>query len=342
MRPPLTATAARQGGLITRRQAVEADYSERELRTLTAVNGAWVVVRRGVYVERHIWDALDPHVGQMALRDRAAHLAMTQPHVLSHDSAARAHALPLLRPPHPLVHITRAGVGGSRTEHGVKHHLAKRTPTIEVAQGLPVTGVARTAVDLGREHGLPQGLVACDWTLHLGTTALDLHAELALQKSWPGITKARAAVHLADAGAETPGESLARLLILELGIGAPQTQFPVRVGSTVFWTDIIVGCHVFEFDGRIKFNRPEQGGVAERPAGEVVWDERKRQRLICSEGLGMSRLIWDDFWGAARKRAKARLLAEYDVTLARFGDVLPEHLARTARELSGQRHAHRA
>ncbi len=100
--------------------------------------------------------------------------------------------------------------------------------------------------------------MACNWTLHLGTTALDLHAELALQKSWPGITKARAAVHLADAGAETPGESLARLLILELGIGAPQTQFQVRAGSTVFWTDIIVGCHVFEFDGRIKFNRPSR------------------------------------------------------------------------------------
>ncbi len=288
MRPPLTAIAARQGGLITRRQAVAADYSERELRTLTAVNGAWVVVRRGVYVERQIWDAVDPYVGQMALRDRAAHLAMTQPHVLSHDSAGRAHELPLLKPPHPLVHITRAGVGGSRTEHGVKHHLAKRTPTIEVAQGLPVTGVARTAVDLGREHGLPQGLVACDRALRVGLPILDLHAELAVQRSWPGITKARAAVNLADAGAETPGESLARLLVLELGIGEPHTQFPVRVDRTVFWTDIRVGCHVFEFDGRIKFNRPDRGGVAERPAEEVVWDERKRQRLICSEGLGMS------------------------------------------------------
>ena len=342
MRPPLTATAARQGGLITRRQAVEADYSERELRTLTAVNGAWVVVRRGVYVERQVWDAVDPFVGQMALRDRTAHLAMTQPHVLSHDSAARAHALPLLRPPHSLVHITRAGVGGSRTEHGVKHHLAKRTPTIEVAQELPVTGVARTVVDLGREHGLPQGLVACDRALHLGTPALDLHAELAVQRSWPGTTKARAAVRLADGGAESPGESLARLLILELGIGEPHTQFPVRVGRTVFWTDIRVGCHLFEFDGRIKFTRPEQGGVAERPPGDVAWDERKRQQLICSEGVGMSRLIWDDFWGAARARAKARLRAEYDVTLARFGDVLPEHLARTAAELAGQRHARRA
>ncbi len=342
MRPHLAARAARQGGLVTRRQAIEAGYSERELRTLTSVSGAWVVVRRGVYVERSLWDALDPHGARMGLRDRAAHLTMTQPHVLSHDSAARAQQLPLLRPRQPLVHITRAGVGGSRTEHGVKHHLGKRTPTVEVADGLPVTGVARTVIDLGREHGLAASVVACDAALAGGLSLLDLHGELLVQRSWPGITVARAAVALADAGAETPGESLARLFVHELGIGEPQTQFPVRVGGRVFWTDMRVGCHVIEFDGRFKYNRPDEGGLADRPAGEVVWEEKKRQQLICSLGLGMSRLVWDDFWGEARPRARARVLAEYAVTLARHGDVLPEHLARTARELAGSRRPRRA
>ena len=52
MRPSVAAAAAQQGGLITRRQAVEAGCTERELRTMTAVNGPWLVVRRGVYVER--------------------------------------------------------------------------------------------------------------------------------------------------------------------------------------------------------------------------------------------------------------------------------------------------
>ncbi len=327
---------------MSRRQAVEADYSERELKTLTAVDGAWVVVRRGVYVERTTWEALDAHTGQMALRDRAAHLTMTQPHMLSHDSAARSHGLPLLRPRHPLVHITRPGVGGSRTEHGVKHHLGKRIPTLAVAGMLPVTGVARTVVDLGREHGLGHALVAADHALAHGLSVLDLHAELAGQRSWPGITVARAAVALADAGAETPGESLSRLLVHELGIGEPHTQFPVRVGGRVYWTDLRVGCHVFEFDGRVKYSRPEQGGFALRPAGDVVWEEKRRQQEICAQGLGMSRLVWDDLFGAARARARARLLAEYAVTVARFGDVLPDRLARTARELEGQRLRRRA
>jgi hypothetical protein len=339
MRPELLAHARRQGGLVTRRQAVEADYSERELRTLTAVNGGWVVVRRGVYVDRAAWEQADPHDGQMALRDRAADLAMRQEHVLSHDSAARAWGLPLLRTPVPLVHITRPGVRGSRTEHGVKHHLT-RSPLVTVDRaGLRVTTLARTALDVGREHGLPAGLVTCDAAMRVGLPRAAFHEELAGMTCWPSVTDARAAVRLADPGAETAGESLARLFVLELGIGAPRTQFPVRAGGTTYWTDLLVGCHVFEFDGRLKYLRPDAGGVADRPVQDVVWDEKRRQQLICAEGLGMSRLTWDDFWGRARERAKQRVLAEYAVTLARFGTVLPEHLERFARDAVRRRSA---
>ena len=38
---------------------------------------------------------------------------MTRPHVMSHDSAARALGIPMLRPARELSHITRPGVGGS-------------------------------------------------------------------------------------------------------------------------------------------------------------------------------------------------------------------------------------
>ena len=72
------------------------------------------------------------------------------------------------------------------------------------------------------------------------------------------------------------------------------------------------------------------GGVADKPVEDVLWDEKKRQRLVCAEGLGMSRIIWEDFWGPARVRARNRLLAEYAVTEARFGSRLPERLARFA------------
>jgi hypothetical protein len=332
MRPRLRALAAAQGGLITRAQALDCGYTERELRTLTAVHGPWVIVRRGVYAERELWESLTGYDEQAGLRDRAVHLTMTTEHLMSHDSAARALGIPLLRPRHELSHVTREGVGGSRTERGVKHHLTRLglLNTVEV-DAMTVTGPARTAVDLGREHGYAAGVVACDAVLHEGLRSglvkEDLWAVARTMWCWPGITTAKAAIESADAGAESPGETLLRLLVEELGIGEPQTQFAVRTARGVVWTDLLVGCHTFEFDGRLKFRRVEHGGVADRPVEEIVWDERQRQHQVCAEGLGMSRVIWDELFGAARARTRTRLLQEYAVTVARFGEVLPPHLA---------------
>jgi hypothetical protein len=339
MRPELAALAAQQGGLVTRRQAIDAGYRERELRTLTATHGAWVTVRRGVYVERALWEGVDDS-GQWTLRDRAAHLAMTKSHAMSHDSAARLLGLETLTAKRPLSHILRPGVGGSRTEHGVKHHLSRVSPReVEMVDGIQVTGLARTALDIGREHGFEAGAVAVDGAMRRGVTRRQLQDELELMENWPHITSSRAAVDVGDAGAETVGETMARLLVLELGIGRPSTQFAVRIPSGVAWCDLRVGCHVFEFDGRIKYQRVENGGVADRPVEDVLWDERKRQQEICALGLGVSRIIWSDFYGPARGKAKQRLLDEYAVTARRFGQDLPEALATFAAAMQGKRQA---
>ncbi len=340
MRPRLAALAATQSGLITRRQAIRAGYTERELRTSTAVHGPWVAVRRGVYADRSLWEGLDERDGRWRLRDRAAQLTMSSEHVLSHDSAARSLELPFLRPRVALVHVTRPGVGGSRTEHGVKHHLSRLVPPRQVAADrLPVTSLARTALDLAREHGFETGVTACDAALQRGATYADFASQLDTMTCWPNITRARAAVEHADAGAESVGESLARLLVEELGIGAAQTQFAVRTPRGTAWCDLRVGCHVFEFDGRIKYLRQQEGGIASRPVNEILWDEKRRQNDVCAAGLGMSRIIWDELWGEARKRTLARLRSEYDVTCARFGWRLPEHLAAFDREQAVRRTA---
>ena len=342
MRPQLRALAAAQGGLFTRRQAIEAGCTERELRTHTAVHGPWVVVRRGVYAERDLWDSLTGFDEQARLRDLAVHLTMSSDHLMSHDSAARALAIPMLRPALELSHVTREGVGGSRTERGVKHHLTRLglLNTVQV-DGMPVTGPARTAVDLAREHGYTTGVVACDSVLNqgleTGLTKDDLLAVASTMWCWPGSTSIRAAINLADPGAESIGESLTRLLIWELGIGVPETQFPVLIGGRVAWIDIRVGCHAFEFDGRLKFRDVSRGGVATRSVEDIVWDERERQRQVCAEGLGMSRVTWDELFGKARERTKARFAAEYAVTVARFGAILPPHLAAFATRMRGRR-----
>jgi hypothetical protein len=257
-------------------------------------------------------------------------------HELSHDSAARAHDLPLVAVRRDLSHVSRPDVQGSRTEHGVKHHKAHvPSRTGVLIDGIATTGIARTAVDVAREHGLPSGLAACDAAMRLGISRAALGREVDAMTHWPGVIAARSAVELADPRAENAGESLARLLVLELGIGEVEPQFALRLPGRTVWIDLRVGCHGFEFDGRLKYRSRSEGGVASRPAEQVVWEERQREREVCAVGLGMSRLTWDDLFGSARVRAKARLLAEYTVTVTRFGTRLPDHLAAYSR-----RHSH--
>jgi hypothetical protein len=214
MRPALTASADRSGGLVTRRDAVAAGYTERELKTLTGHGGAWVVVRRGVYAERWLWDELDEDA-RYGLRVRAVVLASSRAAVVSHTSAAVLHGLPLRPRWRELVHLTRDGVHGSRTEGGVNHHLAGLGPADVVELGgYRVTSLARTAVDVAREHGFADGVVAADAALRAGAPREEMQVVLRRMRWWPHVTRAREAVRVADAGAANTGESLMRVLIL--------------------------------------------------------------------------------------------------------------------------------
>ena len=327
MRPTLRALASRQAGLVTRQQAIDAGYSAKEIRTNTRVNGPWVIVRRGVYAEREIAEAAPNWSDRMRRQDLAAHLMMKRPHLMSHDSAARLHELPMLRPDEPLVHVTRFGVGGSRTQEGVKHHLT-RVGLFGAPQvgGVRVTDLARTALDIAREHGPLSGTAMCDAVLQRGINQADLDSQLQLMWSWPGVTRARAAVDLADPGAETLGESLTRMVLEELGLGPSQTQFPVCVRGRVYWVDLRVGRHLIEFDGKVKFLRRDAGGLADREISQVVWEEKRRQDAICWRRLGMSRVVWDELMGRQRSQLKRRLREEIQATNALFGAELPAEM----------------
>ncbi len=193
MRPALEARAVRTGGVITRRDALATGYTERELRTLTGHSGDWVIVRRGCYAERWRWERLDDD-GRYALRVRAAVLTSTRPAVVSHTAAAALHAMPLRPRWRDLVHLTRPGVHGSRTEGGVKHHLAGLGPMdLAEVDGTWCTSLARTAVDVAREHGFEDGVVAMDAALRFGATRAELEAALRRMRFWPHVHRAREA-----------------------------------------------------------------------------------------------------------------------------------------------------
>lgn len=337
MDPRVAARMASQHGLITRAQALDLGLSPAALGLLLR-DGEWVVVRRGAYADASVWNALDPYRGQPLLRARAVLLTLRREGVLSHDSAAHALELDILAPKDPLVHLTRPGFTGAWTEYGVSHHLARFRPSqVQVVGDLRVLDAARTAVDIARTRGVTHGLAACDSAMRSGVSRVELEEALAPMVSWPGVGSARTCVDLADPGAESVGESLSRQLTEEAGLGRAETQFPVPTARGVAWCDLRIGRHMIEFDGKIKYQRREDGGVADRSPTDVAWEERRREVDVCANGLGMSRLIWSDFWGEQRERAKRRLRQEYAETFARHGDVLPPELEEFARRMRGRR-----
>jgi hypothetical protein len=315
------ALVAREHGLITARSALDASLDRSDIARLLHA-GEWIAVRRGVYADASDWEAADPWRDRPLLRVKAAHLALGRRHHLSHDSAALLHDLPLLPDEERLVHVTREDITGGRRRHGIAQHGAPITPAEATRiDGLPVLRLARTALDIGREHGYDAGLVACDGALRRGVPRSALDAAATAMRNWPGIKPARAAVADADPGAESAGESLGRTLVRELQVGEVATQFPVLLsdGRTA-WLDMLVGCHAFEFDGRIKYQPTSNGGVASRSPEDVVWEEKKRERLIRELGLGVSRIIWADLFGDARRVAVARLRRDYELTRQLHGE----------------------
>ena len=200
--------------------------------------------------------------------------------MLSHDSAAHELELDILAPDEPLVHLTRPGLTNAWTKAGVKHHLARfREDQVVEVNGLRSLDLARTAVDIARERGVRHGLPACDSALRMGVRRESLWEAVAPMHHWGGAPAARTSVELADPGAQTVIESLGRELVYELGIGMPETQFPVLIARGIAWCDIRVGNHVFECDGRVKYIPPERGGLAARDVEDIVWDEKQRQTL---------------------------------------------------------------
>jgi putative AbiEi antitoxin of type IV toxin-antitoxin system len=335
-------TMAANGGLLTRSQALDAGLSPGTIRHLVRT-GALVILRRGVYADGELWRSLDPYRGQHQLRTRAALKTMRRGWVVSHDSAGHEHELDLLLPPEPHVHITRPGFTTAWTEYGVKHHLARfQEEQVVQLNGLQVLDIPRTAVDIAREHGRPYGEVACDSAMRMGVSRAALEAALEPMRSWPHVTRAREAVAFADPRAASVAESLGRELVEELmtrlGITARlELQFPVplRTGK-VAWCDILLGCHDFEPDGHIKYIPVEEGGLADKPAHEVLWAEKKRERDLHQLRIGTSRIFWEDYWPPQRAVALKRMADEYEETRSRFGEVLPEYLVRKARELRGE------
>jgi Transcriptional regulator, AbiEi antitoxin len=308
MRPELAALAAAQHGVFLRSQALECGYTDEDLRR-SVRDGVLTRIRRGAYVDAELWSPLD-EAGRHALLARVTLLRVDQPAVASHCSAAALLGLPLYNADLRHVHVTRPEVHFGRIRAGVVHHEAS-VDEIDIvdAEGSPCTSLRRTALDVARRFGFEAGVVCADAALARGVDPTRLEALAQGMRTWPGSRPVLPVVRFADGGAETPGESLARMFLVSIGLPAPRTQVLLEAGSFAARVDMLIEEYdwAVEFDGRMKYRRSRDDCDPVVDDADVVWAEKQREDELRGLTRAVSRLVWADLFGARRQVAAARL-----------------------------------
>jgi hypothetical protein len=272
------------------------------------VSGPLVQVRRG-------WLAAN---SDDAERKKAIAVARANPcAVLSHRSAALMHRLPIVgaRATVPEVTVLPRGPGNITGAH--VHRATLLDADIVLIDGVAVTSVARTLVDLARHRATACSVAAIDAALHKQLVTFGELEEILLRCwNWPRIRRAQRVTRLVDARAESPLESVSRLVIRWLRLPPPEPQ-------------------VTAFDqrgypaGRLDFYWDEYG-VAGESDGKAKYDndpteydkEKERQEYLEDHRLVFVRWGWDQPWRHPHL-LKSKLLNGFERGLARDRSGLP-------------------
>lgn len=222
-------------------------------------------------------------------------------------------AAPTSTPSCPRIPPTGTACSCAQRSPVLRCHVARlRDDEIEEVDGLAVTSLARTALDLARSLPHEAAVVALDAALRRGRLSHDvLRARLFDLAGAPGSRAAARAVDFADGRSESVGESRSRVLLHRWGVGPSSLQFEVRGegGLLVARTDFAWEEHglVGEFDGRVKYGRLLRPG---QDPGDAVFEEKRREDAVREEGLGMVRWVWADLSAGHRLAARVRRAQE--------------------------------
>lgn len=292
-------------GFFTRSEVLAEGHDDRTIRRAIRLR-VWVRLRPGTYTFSDLWD--DDEEQRHRVLGRAVATKLGPSVTLSHTTAALLHGLRVWDADLSHVHVTRLDGGAGRTESKVVHHEGLTLPAdLRVVDNSSVTHPARAAIETASLLPAEAGLATLDSALQLGlTNREELDATWALMRSWPGMLGVQVAVRMADAGAQSVGESRTRFLCYAHDLPAPELQYEVRdrsgrlLGVTDFaWPQYgLLG----EFDGRVKYERFLRPG--ETP-GDAVFREKRREDLLCEQlGWRMVRIIWADLYHAAATAAR--------------------------------------
>jgi hypothetical protein len=181
-------------------------------------------------------------IGALLLSAAAAAAALGPAAVVSHETAALLHGLSMLGPPPAVLAMTRPPGVGSRSARPGVHVYCAALPAEHVGGrlGVPVTTVARTVIDLARVLDFRSGVVVADSALQQKLTSdKELKAVIAACQRWPGLRRAGQVVEFADGGAESPLESLARIVFRDGGLPPPELQVEIRDSEFIGRVDFL-------------------------------------------------------------------------------------------------------
>jgi hypothetical protein len=294
--PPNPSVDFSRAGLIFAESLASLGLDPRELRR-QAARGNVVRVRRGAYCSREIWDASSPRERHV-LVVRAAAVVARPPFLVAGRSAASFWEMPYAAKWPDDVTFLAPYRGGGKSEIGVRRTSAGESGAVATTfEGIPITSLARTALDVARGLSLPRAVAVLDWALGRknpgAVPGTELEAELDRARYARGGAFLRRALALATDLSDSVGESEARVGIHLLGFEAPELQvrFVDEQGEMFpdyFWRSVSVAG---EFDGKAKYSREE---YTRGDPAEVVWREKKREDRLRRQVRRVVRIVSDD------------------------------------------------
>ena len=270
--------------------------------------GELVRVRRGWYVLGPHWEKIGAD-GRYRLFVRATAARAERDLMYSHHSAAVLHGLPMIGPWPQGVHAIDPDTAGGSSSRLLTTHRGPVDPSPLVIDGVRVTSLSRTLVDMAATTSFLVGVTMVDHVLHreaaqmataqrsgsVGTppiTQTTLLTELDWAHPRNGHRAAERAITFANGLSANPGESLGRVRFEELGFEIPELQVRFDVNGRTYYVDYFWRRvrKIGEFDGHIKYTRAAV--MAGRNIVQVVSDEKDRESVLRPEVNSFDRWGW--------------------------------------------------
>jgi very-short-patch-repair endonuclease len=292
--PGLEEALAAHRGVAAVADLVRAGVSRTACRWAVS-SGAALGIGRGLVADPAVWAALDDR-GRHAAVSRALVGRCRWEVVVAAHSAAFLWDLPMRAgPPTTPVLLQRRTSArpefGERSRSAVRRRAWVRDGDITEIDGLAVTSLVRTVIDVARHEPVGWGLAVADAACARGVTRDELLAAVRSVAPVPGSRRAALVAQWADARAESPLESVARATVLLLGLPLPDPQVRIDCGDRRYRVDLLIREFrtVIEVDGKVKYDNPEQS-----------WRDKTRRDDLLEAGYELARFVAADAHRPAR------------------------------------------